>query len=47
MFGKRGVYKDIKFEESGGKIFEKDGFLYNCVFLLCDLGKGCNEYCIM
>lgn len=47
MFGKRGVYKDTKLEESGGKIFEKDGLLYNCAFSLCDLGKGRNEYCIM
>ncbi|CAF1774026.1 unnamed protein product [Brassica napus] len=47
MFGKRGVYRDTKLEESGGKIFEKDGLLYNCAFSLCDLGKGRNEYCIM
>lgn len=44
MYGKRGVYKDTKLQEKGGKIYEKDGLLYNCAFSLCDLGKGRNEY---
>lgn len=44
MYGKRGVYKDTQLEERGGKIFEKDGLLYNCAFSICDLGKGRNEY---
>ncbi|KAL1188616.1 Protein ADP-ribosyltransferase PARP3 [Cardamine amara subsp. amara] len=47
MYGKRGVYKDTKLQEQGGKILEKDGLLYNCAFSICDLGKGRNEYCIM
>ncbi|KAK1374314.1 hypothetical protein POM88_030507 [Heracleum sosnowskyi] len=33
IFGKRGVHKDTKLEELGGKIFEKDGILYNCTCL--------------
>lgn len=44
MYGKRGVYKDTQLEERGGKIFEKDGLLYNCAFSICDFGKGRNEY---
>ncbi|KAL5579914.1 hypothetical protein UlMin_012356 [Ulmus minor] len=47
LYGKRGVYKDSKLQEQGGKIFEKDGILYNCAFSLCDLGRGLNHYCIM
>ncbi|KAG7551517.1 PADR1 domain [Arabidopsis thaliana x Arabidopsis arenosa] len=47
MYGKRGVYMDTKLQERGGKIFEKDGLLYNCAFSICDLGKARNEYCIM
>lgn len=43
VFGKRGVHKDTKLQEKGGKIFEKDGILYNCAFNLCDLGRGLNE----
>ncbi|WVZ02428.1 hypothetical protein V8G54_023234 [Vigna mungo] len=47
LYGKRGVYKDTKLQEQGGKIFEKDGILYNCAFSLCDQGRGLNDYCIM
>ncbi|KAF8397835.1 hypothetical protein HHK36_016760 [Tetracentron sinense] len=47
LYGKRGVYKDSKLQEQGGKIFEKDGILFNCAFSLCDLGKGLNDYCVM
>ncbi|XP_048323938.1 protein ADP-ribosyltransferase PARP3 isoform X1 [Ziziphus jujuba] len=47
LYGKRGVYKDTKLQDQGGKIFEKDGILYNCAFYLCDLGRGLNHYCIM
>ncbi|XP_030505783.2 protein ADP-ribosyltransferase PARP3 [Cannabis sativa] len=47
LFGKRGVYKDTKLQEQGGKIFEKDGLLYNCAFSLCDMARGLNHYCIM
>ncbi|KAK7257623.1 hypothetical protein RIF29_31720 [Crotalaria pallida] len=47
LYGKRGVYKDTKLQEQGGRIFEKDGILYNCAFSLCDQGRGLNDYCIM
>ncbi|GLU19202.1 hypothetical protein SLE2022_354640 [Rubroshorea leprosula] len=47
LYGKRAVHKDSKLPERGGKIFEKDGILYNCAFSLCDQGRGLNEYCIM
>ncbi|ESW04414.1 hypothetical protein PHAVU_011G093100 [Phaseolus vulgaris] len=47
LYGKRGVYKDTKLQEQGGKIFERDGILYNCAFSLCDQGRGLNDYCIM
>ncbi|XP_031400623.1 protein ADP-ribosyltransferase PARP3 isoform X2 [Punica granatum] len=47
MFGKRSVYKDTRLKEQGGKIFEKDGLLYNCAFSLSDMGRGLNTYCIM
>ncbi|KAE9593134.1 Poly [ADP-ribose] polymerase 3 [Lupinus albus] len=47
LYGKRGVYKDTKLQEQGGKIFEKDGILYNCAFSLCDQGRGLNDYCVM
>lgn len=43
MFGKRGVHKDSKLQERGGKIFEKDGILFNCVLSISDRGKGLNE----
>ncbi|XP_073133427.1 protein ADP-ribosyltransferase PARP3-like [Henckelia pumila] len=46
VYGKRGVHKDTKLQD-GGKILEKDGILYNCVFASCDLVRGLNEYCIM
>ncbi|CAL0333977.1 unnamed protein product [Lupinus luteus] len=47
LYGKRGVYKDTKLQEQGGKIYEKDGILYNCAFSLCDQGRGLNDYCVM
>ncbi|KAJ0084908.1 hypothetical protein Patl1_30430 [Pistacia atlantica] len=47
LIGKRGVYKDTKLHEQGGKIMEKDGILYNCAFSVCDQGRGLNHYCIM
>ncbi|POO01272.1 Poly [ADP-ribose] polymerase [Trema orientale] len=52
LFGKRGVHKDTKLQQEGGKIFEKDDLLYNCAFSLCDRGRGLNQlnscsYCIM
>ncbi|CBI28338.3 unnamed protein product, partial [Vitis vinifera] len=47
LYGKRGVYKDSKLQEQGGKIFEKDGILYNCAFSICDQGRGVNDYCIL
>ncbi|KAH9659937.1 protein ADP-ribosyltransferase PARP3 [Citrus sinensis] len=47
LYGKRGVYKDTKLQEQGGKILEKDGILYNCAFSLCDQGRGMNLYCIV
>ncbi|KAH9699798.1 protein ADP-ribosyltransferase PARP3 [Citrus sinensis] len=47
LYGKRGVYKDTKLQEQGGKMLEKDGILYNCAFSLCDQGRGMNHYCIM
>ncbi|EXB38460.1 Poly [ADP-ribose] polymerase 3 [Morus notabilis] len=47
LYVKRGVYKDTNLQEQGGKIFEKDGLLFNCAFSLCDLGRGMNHYCIM
>ncbi|KAK2433705.1 poly(ADP-ribose) polymerase [Trifolium repens] len=47
LYGKRGVYKDTKLQEQGGKIFEKDGILYNCAFSLCDQGRKLNDYCVM
>lgn len=43
LYGKRGVHKDSRLQERGGKIFEKDGILYNCAFTLCDLGQGLKE----
>lgn len=43
LYGKRGIYKDSKLQEQGGKIFERDGILYNCAFSVCDQGKGLNE----
>ncbi|XP_008788145.2 protein ADP-ribosyltransferase PARP3 isoform X2 [Phoenix dactylifera] len=46
LYGKRGVHKDSRLQESGGYIFEKDGILYNCAFSICDQGRGLNEYCI-
>ncbi|XP_028756844.1 protein ADP-ribosyltransferase PARP3-like [Neltuma alba] len=47
LYGKRGVYKDSKLQDQGGKIFEKDGILYNCAFSLCDQGRGLNDFCVM
>ncbi|KAL5169733.1 Poly [ADP-ribose] polymerase 3 [Glycine soja] len=47
LYGKRGVYKDSKLQEQGGKIFERDGILYNCAFSVCDQGLGLNDYCVM
>ncbi|KAK2388724.1 protein ADP-ribosyltransferase PARP3 [Trifolium repens] len=47
LYGKRGVYKDTKLQEQGGKIFEKDGILYNCAFSVCDQGRKLNDYCVM
>ncbi|XP_062171215.1 protein ADP-ribosyltransferase PARP3 [Alnus glutinosa] len=47
LFGKRGVHKDTKLQEQGGKIYERDGILYNCAFSLCDVGRGLNDYCVM
>lgn len=45
MYGKRGVHKDTKLQDEGGKILEKDGLLYNCALSVCDQGRGLNEYC--
>ncbi|RDX82304.1 Poly [ADP-ribose] polymerase 3, partial [Mucuna pruriens] len=47
LYGKRGVYKDTKLQEQGGKILERDGILYNCAFSVCDQGRGLNDYCVM
>ncbi|KAI3420535.1 Poly [ADP-ribose] polymerase (PARP) [Psidium guajava] len=47
LYGKWAVYKDTMLRERGGKIFERDGILYNCAFSLCDMGEGLNDYCIM
>ncbi|TQD82842.1 hypothetical protein C1H46_031589 [Malus baccata] len=47
MYGKRSVHKDSKLQEQGGKIFEKDGILYNCAFSRCDIGRKLNDYCII
>ncbi|OVA05993.1 BRCT domain [Macleaya cordata] len=47
LYGKRGVYKDTRLQEQGGKIFEKDGILFNCAFSICDQGRELNDYCIM
>ncbi|KAF6172097.1 hypothetical protein GIB67_029515 [Kingdonia uniflora] len=46
LYGKCGVYKDTMLQEKGGKIFEKDGILYNCAFSVCDQGRGVNNYAI-
>lgn len=43
MYGKRGVHKDSKLQEQGGKIFEKDGILFNCAFSVSDIGRRVNE----
>ncbi|KAL2620807.1 hypothetical protein R1flu_001012 [Riccia fluitans] len=34
LVGKRGVYKDSNLEEKGGKIYEANDIIYNCVFSL-------------
>ncbi|XP_057455993.1 protein ADP-ribosyltransferase PARP3 [Lotus japonicus] len=47
LSGKRGVYKDSKLQDQGGKIFERDGILYNCAFSVCDQGRELNDYCVM
>lgn len=39
------MHKDIKLQDEGGKILEKDGLLYNCALSVCDQGRGINEYC--
>lgn len=44
VYGKRGVHKDTKLQDEGGKILEKDGILYNCAFANSDKGRGVNEY---
>ena len=43
LYGKRGVYKDTKLQERGGRILEKDGIVYSWAFSLCDLGRGLHE----
>ncbi|XP_060169821.1 protein ADP-ribosyltransferase PARP3-like isoform X1 [Lycium barbarum] len=47
VFGKRGVHKDSKLQDEGGKILEKDGLLYNCALVVCDQGRNMNDFCIM
>ncbi|KAI5666665.1 hypothetical protein M9H77_16518 [Catharanthus roseus] len=47
VYGKRGVHKDTKLEDVGGKILEKDGILYNCAFSQCLQPRGINDFCIM
>nr|DAD28810.1 TPA_asm: hypothetical protein HUJ06_030278 [Nelumbo nucifera] len=47
IYGKRSVYKDSLLQDQGGKIFEKDGIIFNCAFSICDQGRGLNHYCIM
>ncbi|KAJ6817198.1 poly [ADP-ribose] polymerase 3-like [Iris pallida] len=47
LYGKRGVHKDSKLREQGGRIFEKDGIIYSCAFSICDQGRELNEYCVM
>ncbi|KAJ8551988.1 hypothetical protein K7X08_028431 [Anisodus acutangulus] len=47
VFGKRGVHKDSKLQDDGGKILEKDGLLYNCALVVCDQGRNMNDFCIM
>ncbi|KAM0939701.1 putative NAD(+) ADP-ribosyltransferase [Dioscorea sansibarensis] len=47
LYGKKAVYKDSKLEQQGGKIFERNGIIYNCAFSNCDLGRRLNEHCIM
>ncbi|KAL3518532.1 hypothetical protein ACH5RR_021121 [Cinchona calisaya] len=46
VYGKRGVHKDTKLQDEGGKIFEKDGILYNCAFTLYNQKRG-NNFHIM
>ena len=43
LVGKRGVYKDTQLAEEGGKIYEKDGIIYNCAFSICDITAGLNQ----
>ncbi|RAL38229.1 hypothetical protein DM860_018069 [Cuscuta australis] len=47
VYGKRGVHKDTKLQDEGGRILERDGLLYNCALALCDQGRQLNELCIM
>ncbi|KAF0934218.1 hypothetical protein E2562_023590 [Oryza meyeriana var. granulata] len=47
LTGKRAVYRDSKLEKDGGRIYEKDGIIYNCAFTLCDLVCEINQFCIM
>ncbi|GAB2274622.1 Poly [ADP-ribose] polymerase 3 [Dionaea muscipula] len=37
MYGERAVLEDSRLRQHG-KIFKKDGILYNCAFSLCDKG---------
>lgn len=46
IFGKRGVHKDTKLQDEGGKILEKDGIKYNCAFSVCNLGRKMNNFCV-
>ncbi|KAK2970885.1 hypothetical protein RJ640_025083 [Escallonia rubra] len=45
LYGKRGVHRDSKLQQQGGKILEWNGIVYNCAFSLCDKGRDVNEYC--
>ena len=46
LVGKRGIYKDTELAEEGGKIYEKNGIIYNCAFSICDMTAGLNQYVI-
>ncbi|KAK3041508.1 hypothetical protein RJ639_000127, partial [Escallonia herrerae] len=45
LYGKRGVHRDSKLQQQGGKILEWNGIQYNCAFSLCD--KKDEIFCIM
>ncbi|CAM6092715.1 unnamed protein product [Calypogeia fissa] len=47
LVGKRGVYKDTRLEEDGGKIYEKDAIIYNCALSLCDIHLDLNQYAVL